>query len=287
MKVYDTLQHLIENINDDTPAIDAACIFYQSADVAALLKDEVMKFYMVLVGYQSGIFLSWLECNASVSGFSIPVFKKEHNLQDALEWIITKGHRLGNARDLASPAGPSLTFPRLSLNDDRDVPSSPHISLTSPASTREMTPSNPCTLPAISASTRVVLSSPRASPLTPHVPSACAWKKPAATSRSTTILSPESPLLYQYLREIDGIYGELCQPLFNDTPMLSFGLMADWYLQAHGYMAKAILHITCAHNSSASCIEFVKAVTDGMPIAEAHFLWGLITCDNAFTDKRL
>ncbi|KAG2364321.1 hypothetical protein BDR07DRAFT_1375130 [Suillus spraguei] len=234
----------MQDIHDDTTPVDAARIFHQSADVAVLLEGEVAKFYMVLVGYQSGIFLSWPERQASVLGFLKPVYKKEHNLQDALEWMITKAHHLGDARDLPSLWGFSLTLSHLSLNDHRDAPSSPHV--------------------------------PPVTSCVPH-----AWKKPAAPSTSTdSSKSPESPLLYQYLQEINVICGELHQLLFDDTPMPSFGAMADWYLQAHGYTMRAILHIAYAHDSSTLCTEFVKAITDkGMPVTEAHFLWGLITCN--------
>ncbi|KAG1789130.1 uncharacterized protein HD556DRAFT_1447195 [Suillus plorans] len=107
------------------------------------------------------------------------------------------------------------------------------------------------------------------------------WRMPANASIPST---PKA--IYQHIREIDGICGALDQPQFDDTPLPSFSPVADWYLQAHGYTSKALLHIACAHDTSSSCQDFVMAIaTKGMPIAEAVFLWGLITSDDRVADN--
>jgi hypothetical protein len=96
----------------------------------------------------------------------------------------------------------------------------------------------------------------------------------------TNASTPTPKTTYQHVREIDGICGTLDQPQFDDTPLPSFGHIADWYLQAHGYTSKALLHIAYAHDRSSSCQDFVTAIAaKGMPMAEAVFLWGLITPD--------
>ncbi|KAG2347641.1 hypothetical protein BDR05DRAFT_996723 [Suillus weaverae] len=91
---------------------------------------------------------------------------------------------------------------------------------------------------------------------------------------------PTPKVIYQHIHEIDGITDDLDKPQFDDTPLPSFGLIADWYLQAHGYTSKVLLHIAYAHDTSSSCQDFVMSIaTKGMPMAEAVFLWGLITAD--------
>ncbi|KAG2360204.1 hypothetical protein BDR07DRAFT_1487321 [Suillus spraguei] len=111
-------------------------------------------------------------------------------------------------------------------------------------------------------------------PLSPTRNPTRAWRIPANASIPTPMA------IYQHICEIDGICGALDQPRFDDTPLPSFSLIADWYLQAHGYTSKALLHIAYTHDMSSSCQEFVMAIAaKGMPMAEAVFLWGLITAD--------
>jgi hypothetical protein len=43
--------------------------------------------YAVARGRKRGIFDSWDECNASVKGFSGPVFKKCNSITDAKQWL--------------------------------------------------------------------------------------------------------------------------------------------------------------------------------------------------------
>lgn len=57
------------------------------------------------------------ECQEAVNGFSSPYFKKVESLPSALEFLITKAHRLGDATDITSPRAPTLNLAGLSLTD--------------------------------------------------------------------------------------------------------------------------------------------------------------------------
>lgn len=72
------------------------------------------------------------------------------------------------------------------------------------------------------------------------------------------------------------------EPEYDDTPLPSFGPIADWYFQSHGFSTQALLHIAHAHDTSQVAMDFVKVLSrKGMPSSEAFFLWGLIAGDVA------
>lgn len=57
--VLSTLQPLMKKISQDTSPTDAARIFYKSPGTASLFNGTVTKFYVVVVGHESGIYLRW------------------------------------------------------------------------------------------------------------------------------------------------------------------------------------------------------------------------------------
>ncbi|KAG1882120.1 hypothetical protein F4604DRAFT_1991831 [Suillus subluteus] len=197
-RIQSSLQGLMRDITDNATPVDAALTFYHDPVVAGLFKGH-KKFYTVVIGHESGIFLYWEDCRHAVTGFSSPCFKKLTSLADALEFLITKAHRLGNTTDISSPrasALQSLFFQNLSLDDDSlgdapntlgDAPNMSNINLPPP----------------------------------PTRNSTCAWRMP--TNAST----PTPKTIYQHVCEIDSICGTLDQPQFDDTPLPSFGHIAD------------------------------------------------------------
>ncbi|KAG1869963.1 hypothetical protein F4604DRAFT_1926745 [Suillus subluteus] len=261
--VLSTLQPLMKKISQDTSPTDAARIFYKSPGAASLFNGTVTKFYVVVVGHESGIYLQWDECQEAVNGFSSPCFKKVESLPSALEFLITKAHCLGDATDITSPRAPTLNLAGLSLTDG--------------SASRMKSPMSG----AINQPSASTLHTSYADVSTIQNPSARAWRMPTGPATSNTNITP----IYQHIREINGLNGVVLQPHFDDTPLPSFGPMADWYLQAHGYTAKALLHIAYAHDMSSSGQDFVDKLADkGMARAEAFFLWGLITAEDSPPD---
>ncbi|KAG2119869.1 uncharacterized protein F5147DRAFT_767331 [Suillus discolor] len=164
-----------------------------------------------------------------------------------------KTHRLGDATDIASPCAPTLNLAGLSLTNR------------SPSRMMSGTMDQPSASVYLDGST-------------PQNFSLCAWRMLTCPPTSDTNSAP----IYQHIREINGVSGVALQLHFDDTPLLSFGPMADWYLQAHGYTVKALLHVAYAHDMSSSAQDFVDKLTDkGMARAEAFFLWGLITTEDS------
>ncbi|KAG1798353.1 uncharacterized protein BJ212DRAFT_1305756 [Suillus subaureus] len=78
--------------------------------------------------------------------------------------------------------------------------------------------------------------------------------------------------VYQYMWELSSIQSTLhSPPPANDTPLPSFGDIPDSYLEAHGYSSHALL-----------CIQHALDISRGLPVAEAWWLWFIITGDNEF-----
>jgi hypothetical protein len=53
------------------------------------------------------------DCVVAVTGSRRPVYKKLVNMAQALEWLITKSHRLGDATSTPSPLGRVLSLERI------------------------------------------------------------------------------------------------------------------------------------------------------------------------------
>jgi hypothetical protein len=108
------------------------------------------------------------------------------------------------------------------------------------------------------------------------------WR--TATPGSALQTVGTSPRVYQFIRELNGIQGAYYQALpLDDTPLPSFGDVADGYLQSHGYTARAVLCIAHAVEVSQSGEDFVHDISGrGLAITEARWLWLLITGDNTF-----
>ncbi|KAG1745380.1 uncharacterized protein EDB91DRAFT_1246243 [Suillus paluster] len=256
----------MRNISEDTSPTDAARTFYKLPGAASLYKGMSNKFYVIVVGHESGIFLKWEECHQAVAGFSSPCFKKLGSLPAALEFLITKAHRLGDAIDIASLCAPTLNLAGLSLASRST--SRTKSSMSSSISDATVHIDQPSTSAHVDISTT-------------QNPSARAWRMPTGPSTSGTNSAP----VYQHIHEINGVSGAVLQPHFDDTPLPSFGPMADWYLQAHGYTVKALLHVAYAHDMTSSAQDFVDQLADkGMARAEAFFLWGLITAQDSPPD---
>ncbi|KAG1871912.1 hypothetical protein C8R48DRAFT_670344 [Suillus tomentosus] len=105
-------------------------------------------------------------------------------------------------------------------------------------------------------------------------------------STVSSILGESSaPLrVYQYVWELSGIQSTLYSPPpADDTPLPSFGDIPDSYLEAHGYSSRALLCIQHTLDVSMSGQQFVNNLSSrGLPVAEAWWLWFIITGDNEF-----
>ncbi|KAG0698398.1 hypothetical protein DFH29DRAFT_1002837 [Suillus ampliporus] len=249
----------MKNISEDTSPTDATHTFYKSPGTASLYKGKVTKFYVVVVGHESGIFLRWDECQQAVTGFLSPCFKKLGSLPLALEFLIMKAHCLGDATNITSPRAPTLHLAGLSLADG----SASQMKSSMSGATNQPSTSAPCSC--------------HADVSTPQNPSAHAWRMPTGPSTSSTNLAS----IYQHICEINGVNGVVLQLHFDNTPLPSFGPMADWYLQAHGYIVKALLHVAYAHDMSFLGQDFADK---GMARAKVFFLWGLITAEDSPPD---
>lgn len=110
------------------------------------------------------------------------------------------------------------------------------------------------------------------------------WRVPQAESQALPSNQPPIRPVYQHIREISGIRGSVSEPVFDDTPLPSFGELADHYLQTHGYSVHAILTIAHVLDTTATCMDFVNAISSrGMPVMEVYFLWALINIGQGTT----
>jgi hypothetical protein len=65
--------------------------------------------------------------------------------------------------------------------------------------------------------------------------------------------------------------------LSDDAPLLFLGAAAMTYLRAHGYDTSSILHIAAGYQNTFSVNDFALGLSSkGLPIAEAHYIWGII-----------
>lgn len=104
-------------------------------------------------------------------------------------------------------------------------------------------------------------------------------RRPAFYTQRSATQEVERPV-HQMVRELGCITGIIYErPAHeDDTPIPSFGDLADTYIYAHGFTHRAILGIKHAHDMALTCREFAGIlVGKGMPWTEAAFLWCLIT----------
>lgn len=116
--------------------------------------------------------------------------------------------------------------------------------------------------------------------VTPKAPHTWRTMTPGSVSHAISA----SPCVHQFIRELSGITGAHYQASpHDDTPLPSFGDMADGYLQSHGYTARAVLCIAHAVEVSQSGEDFVRDISGrGLSVTEARWLWQIITGDNTF-----
>ncbi|KAG6369146.1 hypothetical protein JVT61DRAFT_1405 [Boletus reticuloceps] len=84
------LQQTLQAIPSNASLVTVAGAFFTSPVVSNVLDESVKRFYVVVTGRQLGIFLTWC------------LFQKLKTLNEAIEFLITKAHRLGNATDHSS-----------------------------------------------------------------------------------------------------------------------------------------------------------------------------------------
>ncbi|KAG1904841.1 uncharacterized protein F5891DRAFT_1184254 [Suillus fuscotomentosus] len=222
-------------------------------------------FYGVLRGHEIGIYTKWKDCHQLVSGYRSPMYKKFETFTDAVAWMIMKGKCI-DGRPIGSKIGlmkekvvesPVVEVSNLSLDPPKKL------------------------LSTVSS----ILGESSAPPLafntsTPRRPRA--WRTLADNHPSLATSSNAPVRVYQYMRELSGIQSTLYSPPpADDTPLPSFGDIPDSYLEAHGYSSRALLCIQHALDVSMSGQQFVNNLSSrGLPVAEARWLWFIITGDN-------
>ncbi|KAG2154474.1 uncharacterized protein EDB93DRAFT_1102246 [Suillus bovinus] len=273
-------------IDEDTSPADAARAFLTSDAAHGVLQQErhekvVTGFYSILFGFETGIFTTWKDCHQAVSGFQRPKYKKFISFAEAIAWMIMKGevlntlkakenemHRPLEDRTFASLQGTSANKNRnncsleilmglITVLVDVDLHSETtphHVHVELPSETPH----------------RIVIP---AFPLTSSPQSSCAWRT-AAPAHSSTLLEASGtskPRVYQAVRELSGVQSAHYEPPpHDDTPMPSFGDLADSYLQSHGFTLRAVLCIAHAVDTSKSGWEFIDEISGrGLAISKA------------------
>ncbi|KAG1727423.1 hypothetical protein EDB19DRAFT_1833118 [Suillus lakei] len=112
-------------ISNDMSPIKAGQVFCTLNAAIVVLHPNVAGFYVVVIGYQCGIYLSWCKCEVNVTGYRSPLFKKVTTFTEAMEWFITKGGRAVRqnntavTRELAQQ--PSSSQPLVHLDTIGDI----------------------------------------------------------------------------------------------------------------------------------------------------------------------
>ncbi|KAG2128013.1 hypothetical protein DEU56DRAFT_915617 [Suillus clintonianus] len=285
------LQSLMAEISNDMSPMEAGQVFRTSNTAIVVLRPNVAGFYVVVIGYQCGIYLSWRDCKVNVTGYQSPLFKKLTTFTEAMEWFITKGGRAVRQNntavtmELAPQPSSSQVLPTTPIKKTRRERVKTSLGDSAPPLMIDS--------PSLSSS----LSSLSISPATEHLqPTPTTWQLPDHPQPTTwwlpdhsqTQSSNQSPI-YSYIREISGIQRAIPHPLpLDSNPLPSFGFLADIYLQAHGYTMRALLHGQHAVHTSDSHEHFSRALSlQCMPITEAMFLWNLISMDADYNDGPL
>ncbi|KAG2157043.1 hypothetical protein DEU56DRAFT_905720 [Suillus clintonianus] len=205
-------------------------------------------FYGVLRGHEICIYTKWKDCHQLVSGYCNPMFKKFETFTDTVAWMIMKGKYIDS-----KPIGG-----KIGLMKEKAVES-----------------------PVVKVS-NLSLDPPKSPPSTV---SSILGESSAPYNHPSLATSSNAPArVYQYMQELSGIQSTLYSPPpADDTPLPSFGDIPDSYLEAHGYSSRALLCIQHALDISMSGQQFVYNLSGrGLPVAEAQWLWFIITGDNEF-----
>ncbi|KAG1873165.1 hypothetical protein F4604DRAFT_1925659 [Suillus subluteus] len=252
-------------------ALVAARAFMNSDAAQGVLQKEhrdgtLQGFYGVLRGHEIGIYTKWKDCHQMVSGYHNPMFKKFETFTDAVAWMIMKGKYVDG-----KPIGSKIGIVKETIVESPVVEVS-NLSLDSPKSLLSTVSSilgePPAPLLIVDTST------PRRTR---------AWRTLMDTHPSLTTSSHAPQQVYQYMRELSGIQSTLYSPPPDDILLPSFGDVPDSYLEAHGYSSRALLCVQHALDVSVSGQQFVDNLSGrGLPVAEAWWLWFIITGDNNF-----
>ncbi|KAG0703467.1 hypothetical protein DFH29DRAFT_998464 [Suillus ampliporus] len=268
--------------------IEAGQVFCTLNAAIVVLCPNVAGFYVVVIGYQCGIYLSWRDCEVNVTGYRSPLFKKVTTFAEAMEWFVTKGALIlssvanhTNQEDLTR-AFEHIPRQFCTSTDDRF----PIVKFFSVFSVESLQP--PVHLDTIG-------------DIEQHQNTRNQHQLPGGYQiihnqlpGSYQIIRNQLPGGYQIIRKhnlaisLPSIATSARFLAFNSTPLPSFGFLADNYLQAHGYTMRALLHVQHAVHTSDSHEQFSRALSlQGMPVTEATFLWNLISMDADYNDGPL
>jgi hypothetical protein len=110
----------------------------------------------------------------------------------------------------------------------------------------------------------------------------------AANPSSPQLLTSNSPnnatppaSIYRHIRNLAGVNGSIPASEVHwrtyDQSFPHLGDSAMAYLHAHGYDTPSILHIAANYQNSSTVNDFVWGLArEGLPIAEAHYIWCII-----------
>ncbi|KAG1895721.1 uncharacterized protein F5891DRAFT_1193895 [Suillus fuscotomentosus] len=225
-------------------AIVVARAFMDSDAAQGVLQKERRE--GTLQGFYGIASASRKDCHQLVSGYCSPMYKKFETFADAVAWMIMKGKCIDGR-----PIGGKIGLMKEKVVESPVVEVS-NLSLDPP---------------------KRLLSTV----------SSILGESSAPHNRPSLATSSNAPVrVYQYMRELSGIQSTLYSPPpADDTPLRSFGDIPDSYLEAHGYSSRALLCIQHALDVSMSGQQFVNNLSSrGLPVAEARWLWLIVTGDN-------
>ncbi|EIW76740.1 hypothetical protein CONPUDRAFT_157911 [Coniophora puteana RWD-64-598 SS2] len=265
-----------------TSCLNVAGIFLNSEAARGALKPKVKGFYTAAHGHHIGIWhVCKNDCNKEVNKYPSAHHKKFIHFNEAMEWLITDGHRLGFGTQLSLGEEPntrsaSSPFPQPSKNKGKGKateasprPSSEffspiaiesvHISDESPQPKGPPPSLSHCTHGPVQVSSTSVHAQPSFShsPTPPHlippyhapnstrVHHVSVLRGPEMAWRMLTAVPAHNMApIFQHIRKLDGIHQSLTIPAeSDDMPILSFGPMADIDLHLHGFSLRALLRI--------------------------------------------
>ncbi|KAG1793644.1 uncharacterized protein HD556DRAFT_1443435 [Suillus plorans] len=271
-------QTLLKDINEFTPPPDAARLFLNSDMAQGVLRRDlqchaIQGFYVVIYGFTPGIYTTWEDCHGAVSGYNNAKYKKLTTFAEAMSWMILKGKKLNEEEPVCTT--------RAAVLNSSESGFKPSSTSHGTETTRSAALQARLIFDSKSSSHRQSSASLGANLMvTPKAPHTWRTMTPGSVSHAISA----SPCVHQFIRELSGITGAHYQASpHDDTPLPSFGDMADGYLQSHGYTARAVLCIAHAVEVSQSGEDFVRDISGrGLSVTEARWLWQIITGDNTF-----
>ncbi|KAF9231591.1 hypothetical protein BU15DRAFT_55947, partial [Melanogaster broomeanus] len=260
-----TLQPLLNSAPGQRSSTELLSIFGSSPAVRSLLDGNHGGFFPVAVGTRVGVYRTRSAAAETEGSFDHPLWRHTDTLWEALAYMIVKG-----VED---------RMPPLMIPDDTDF-------LTEDATPRE--PTSPTLTPNAAAANSSKCMQPSLFELGIYYfilsvdDGVQGSTRQAGGSRLPVTLPPlgdHTPIIYSHVHSLRGVIEShyYFTPDQRHSRIESLGLLANQYLEAHGYLRSAALCIAEAHSNHTSAQDFALHLSCyGLPVAEGRFLWALI-----------